>query len=567
MGHNSLSMKKTILYFILILSVNSNAQSTLIEFNYHDETYNFYKITKKGDTIKKKQPYSYRNVPVKVVVKDLNTYQYNVTFDTRSFDETPVGSEMNVETLLAGYATGVGAFNDVIGEVKDNDIYQSLFKDGKFQGLAGITGAFGMGAAEFQDELEVLEEDADRLKKLNDDLVTASYKVDELFDYMTLVDFTNNELLKLLYNPNISHAEMKQRAELLAKEVFDGSIELNTVITHATDKAKVINNYKALYANFEANSESISSSIQDLNSRLKTDATKAELASFNKVISDRSKTVQSNYELLEKSSSDLTQAEIRKKLMEVYENYDKIIHADFNYEYSLLTDRDVTQVTMRFGLNQFDSVGTIKTRIVYVPTHGGLRINTSAGMSFVSFMGGQNSYLNDAGLIKEVKGDLFSPAITTMFHCYRQSFRPFTVGGSFGLSVPIEGQKDFMYMAGLSGIIGKKQRVIINVGGLGGKVERLSDGYKAGDMLVSEYSDVPMKRVFDFGFFVGVTFNINSLLGGGEAPTQSSSYSSANGVNNLNNVGTTTTTTTPNTPGRLINVNQIEQNKQNLSKD
>lgn len=562
-------MKKLIPFFALIVSLNSVAQSTLIEFNYHDETYNFYKITKKGDTIKKKQPFSYRNVPVKVVVKDLNTYQYNVTFDTQSFDEAPVGSEMNVETLLAGYATGVGAFNDLIGEVKENDIYQSLFKDGKFQGLSGITGAFGMGAAEFQDELELLEEDADRLKKINDDLVVASVKVDELFDYMTLVEFTNQELVKLLYNPNITHAEMKKRAELLAKEVFNGSIELNTVIVQSTDKAKVISNYRSLYANYASNSQSISSSINDLNTKLKTDVTKAELASFNKVIADRTRAVQNNYELLEQSSQDLTQAEIRRKLMEVYDNYDKIIHADFNYEYSLLTDRDVTQVTMRFGLNQFDSVGTIKTRIVNVPTHGGLRINTSAGMSFISYMGGQNSYLNDAGLIKEVKGDLFSPAITTMFHCYRQSYRPFTVGGSFGLSVPIEGQKDFIYMGGLSGIIGKKQRVIINVGGLGGKVERLSDGFKTGDALISEYSEVPTKRVFDFGFFVGVTFNINSLIGGGEAPTSTYSYSSSAGTNNLNNTGASTGTSaggnTPTTPGRLINVNQAASAKQERS--
>jgi hypothetical protein len=561
-------MKKTILYFILILSINSNAQSTLIEFNYHDESYNFYKITKRGDTIKKKQPFSYRNVPVKVVVKDLNTYQYNVTFDTRSFDETPVGSEMNVETLLSGYATGMGAFNDLIGEVKGNDIYQSLFKDGKFQGLSGISSALGMGAAEFQEELEVLEEDAERLKKINDDLVSASYKVDELFDYMTLVDFTNQEMIKLLYNPNITHAEMKKRAELLAKEVFDGTIELNTVIAQSTEKSRIINNYKTLYTNYEANSEAITAAVNELNAKLKSESTKTELAGFNKVVAERTKAVESNYKLLETSSTDLSQTEIRSKLMEVYDNYDKIIHADFNYEYSLLTDRDITQVTMSFGLNQYDSIGSIKTRIINVPTHGGLRINTSAGMSFVSFMGGQNSYLNDAGLIKEVKGDLFSPAITTMFHCYRQSYRPFTIGGSFGVSVPIEGEKDFMYMGGLSGIIGKKQRVIINVGALGGKVNRLTDGYKSGDVLASEFSEVPMKRVFDLGFFVGVTFNINSLLGGGEAP-QSSNSATVNSTNNLNTTTTTTTTNpTPNTPGRQINVNQVIQNhKQDSTND
>jgi len=111
-----------------------------------------------------------------------------------------------------------------------------------------------------------------------------------------------------------------------------------------------------------------------------------------------------------------------------------------------------------------------------------------------------------------VKGDLFTPAISTMFHFYRQSYRPFTIGGSFGLSVPTEGEKDFIYMTGLSGIIGKSQRVIINLGAFGGRVERLSGGLKSGDALISEYSEVPVKKVFDFGLYMGLTFNIASFF-------------------------------------------------------
>ena len=73
-------MRFLTLMIFCVCSYFGFTQSTLIEFNYHDESYTFYKITKKGDTIKKKQPFSYRNVPVKVVVKDLNTYFYDVTF-------------------------------------------------------------------------------------------------------------------------------------------------------------------------------------------------------------------------------------------------------------------------------------------------------------------------------------------------------------------------------------------------------------------------------------------------------------------------------------------------------
>jgi hypothetical protein len=507
-------MKKILALLLLLNGMFSMAQSSIIEYNYHDETYTFYKVTKKGDTIKKKQPFSYKDIPVKVVVKDLNTFYYDVTFESESFDETPINSEQNIETLMSGYSTSLSAFNDVVDEVKGNDIYQSLFKDGKFQGIAGITGAFGAADSGYEDELEQLEDDALVLKKMNDELVLSSIKVDELFDYLTLVEFTNLELQKLLYNPNISHAEMIKRADLLAKEVFFGTVELNSVIQSSSEKAKLVNNYLSAYSSFRASSEAVKTSINELNSKVKSEDIKSELMKFNSQIDQRNNSIAANYDNLQIAAEGLSLTEIRGKLMDVYSNYDKIVHADFNYEYSLLTEKDVTQITMKFGYanDLEDTLGNVKTRILKVPTQGGLRINSSAGLSFVSYFGGQSSYLNNGGTVSEVKGDLFTPAISTMFHFYRQSYRPFTVGGSFGISVPTEGEKDFIYMTGLSGIIGKSQRVIINVGAFGGRVERLSDGLKAGDALISEYSEVPVKKVFDFGLYLGLTFNINSFF-------------------------------------------------------
>jgi hypothetical protein len=203
---------------------------------------------------------------------------------------------------------------------------------------------------------------------------------------------------------------------------------------------------------------------------------------------------------------------MRTKLMEVYNNFDNIMNTDFNYDYTLNSDKDVTRITMEFVRPIVDSTKVIKTRYLDIPTQGGMRVNSSAGMSFATYFGGQNTYFNNNGIIGEETGDVFIPTLTTMFHFYRQTYKPFALGGSFGLSVPLEGEKDFMYMTGLSGILGKSQRVIFNAGVFGGRVNRLDQQLRSGDALTSIYSEVPVKKVFDFGVYIGLSFNISSLF-------------------------------------------------------
>ena len=84
---------------ILTISLFSFSQSTLIEYNYQTETYSFYKITRKGDTVTLKKPYAVKGIPTKVVVKDLNTFYYDVAFKSEHFQNTPVNGDESVETL------------------------------------------------------------------------------------------------------------------------------------------------------------------------------------------------------------------------------------------------------------------------------------------------------------------------------------------------------------------------------------------------------------------------------------------------------------------------------------
>ncbi len=65
-------MRTILITIFLAASWASFSQSTLIEYNYQTETYKFFKITRKGDTVQIKKPYAIKGIPSKVIVKDLN---------------------------------------------------------------------------------------------------------------------------------------------------------------------------------------------------------------------------------------------------------------------------------------------------------------------------------------------------------------------------------------------------------------------------------------------------------------------------------------------------------------
>jgi hypothetical protein len=507
-------------YFLVVITVILTkfvfSQSTLIVYNYHNETYSFYKLTKNGDTIQTKRPYSYKGIPVKVIVKDLNTFCYEVTFTSQSFEEKPLNSEQNIETLISSYGSGLKTMGTEVKSDEQEDDYNSLYEEGSFQGVTETKNVFGMGPDEFEKEYEILETQTEILDQANNNMIKASKKIESILDFIQLTEFTNKELIKLRSNPNLTEAEMKRRATELSSRVFENTVELNQVIAVASTKSneleRHVGDYITAYRAFENQTELIKNSIGTLETKVKNDNFKSSVDNLSKQVSSRYESVKNNYLDLKDVLDRDVNSEIRAKLMEVYTNYDEIMNADFNYEYTLNTDKDVTRLTMKFGKPEVDTLPPLKTRYIDIPTQGGLRVNSSAGLSFISYFNGQSTYFNDGGYIGEETGDLFRPSLTTMFHFYRQSYKPFTLGGSFGLSVPVEGEKQFIYMTGLSGIIGKTQRVIVNVGAFGGKISRLDQGMRVGDELNSIYSEVPERSVFDFGLYVGLTFNISSFF-------------------------------------------------------
>lgn len=510
-------MKRVLSAFLVIASTTAFSQSTIIEYNFQTETYEYFKVDEEGNRKKIKSPYGYKKVPTKIVIKDFNTFNYDVNFEVESSMEEPIGGDQDMTTLKENFTKGASAFQDMIGEVKENDIYKKLWVDGKFQGLAALKGGSGFSESDFMDEIESMGKKVEIIEETLGRIDATVGKMRESFTEILLVEFINDQYKDLVGNYKLSAEEMRARSKELSNKVFGEEVNLERVIKLSDVFS---NNLNKSYTEFRSNYGLYNSLHEDLKNYLTsleetTDEEFYQITVMSVLLSIENKheeTVALD-EVLEYYMSKYNIEQLRNNYLTAFKYYDNIEHADFEVSYSVNSDLDITTVKLNFVEKNSDSIPsneTIRVREIKIPTKGGLRINSSAGMSFVRFMNGNKAYTSLNGTIEEEKGDAFTPSLSTMFHFYKQTPSPVGLGGSIGFGVPIDGNKDFQYMLGGSVIFGKTQRVILNIGALGGKTEVLN-GVKVGDS-IGTGSPVPTKEVFDLGFYLGLTLNIAQFM-------------------------------------------------------
>ncbi len=206
-----------------------------------------------------------------------------------------------------------------------------------------------------------------------------------------------------------------------------------------------------------------------------------------------------------------------QQLVALRYEYEAIAANDFFETFRI--DAEGDQTVIKAQLLPKDSAGRVNTQNVInlvslkIPVHGGLKINTSVGLSFGQFFNQPMSYFVQDSTIKAQDLDQFTPMLTSFFHFYVQSPRQCTIGGSLGVGLPIiggNGQQSIHFFFGPSLIIGQGERVVITGGVLGGRKERLAQGYTIGDQFVFDFSAVPTTSNYELGFFFGLSFNLLS---------------------------------------------------------
>jgi hypothetical protein len=178
---------------------------------------------------------------------------------------------------------------------------------------------------------------------------------------------------------------------------------------------------------------------------------------------------------------------------------------------------DYTSISIKLiphdSLGKLKMLTTIEMPTLKVPVYGGLKINTSVGLTFGKFMNPQNNYfVKDSLIVAQPKGK-FTPILTSFFHFYAQSRNDITLGGSFGIGLPLSsenGQQSASFFLGPSLILGKGDRIVLSAGIMGGRTEKLDRGFQVGDSFKSDIDIVPTYSAYDIGFYFGLTFNLIS---------------------------------------------------------
>lgn len=195
--------------------------------------------------------------------------------------------------------------------------------------------------------------------------------------------------------------------------------------------------------------------------------------------------------------------------------YHSIIYTDFQFQYSVNGNPDINELKLAiFARPEVDPLAK-DTITRYFPVEGkaNLRLRNSVGVTFSHFPDKNRSYFINPDLtIGSGTGDLFTPVLSAYINFYNYKVSGLRWGGAFGFGVPMTGdKKDLNFMLGLCGVIGRNEPIILSAGFAGARVERLTEGWKVGEVVPSLSFDIPTLSQFRIGGYISVTFNMSAI--------------------------------------------------------
>jgi len=201
------------------------------------------------------------------------------------------------------------------------------------------------------------------------------------------------------------------------------------------------------------------------------------------------------------------------QLAALWREFEALQGNDFAKDHRAAADGDHIVFNVRFTPNetgQNNKAPVLQIAPLQVPVAGGFKVNASIGIAFGQLFERPQSYFVRDSVIRAEDKDSFVPIIASFFHFYGQSKGNVSFGGNFGIGLPITGDagQSASFFLGPSLIIGRSERIVLNGGLMGTRVERLAQGFEVGDRFRSEVSNVPTKDVYEMGYFLGLSFNI-----------------------------------------------------------
>lgn len=359
----------------------------------------------------------------------------------------------------------------------------------------------------------------DQMKAHESEIQELANYLEKDLDAQRLSGMAYREVQRLRRNPELSPAKIRRLSMGYLKPVLrldrDGELQVEDLIKRSDTNAQ-----------FHSTLKQYESEVSGLQGELaQLDAIHQLIVALEEIPPADKAALDATYQSAERRVGDYqaTAEDMRAALSEV-QGLDLLELTDLGYLYEEMRDhrfgrqftlRPETDITkLQLSLQPTDSARMQGVRgrslqAIELNTYGGMKVNASLGLSFTSFFDRPQAYSTRDSLIIGDAQDAFLPVISSFVHFYPQSKGQVSIGGTFGIGIGIGGEDAGLqnYFFGPSLILGKGQRVVFSTGLMGGRVERLAQGYAVGD--VYELGGVlPTKNIYEFGYFLGISFNL-----------------------------------------------------------
>lgn len=393
--------------------------------------------------------------------------------------------------------------------------------------LTGIRNAFrtegNLKGYAYADNIKRIETGIAEIETIGDRVSAIEEEVTEILQSKTLIELARADLEAVMHHPGWKPAEIKKLAGKYMKQVFNtdnpNDIDAKTILKRSriknrlrekmrmlcenrkafayqsgqlTEEAAVLDNIPVKDKKLFEVSESLSGLLDDIPGL--ADHLDREVAGLDSLAE-------------EAEDLDMT------ALIQLQRNVEGILKNNFSYTYRTVAEGDFTRISASLTPRaSTDPEGDrVQLAQVRVPVYGGFKVNASVGVSFARYLNQPRRYFIQDGSIRAENEDQFSPVLTSFFHFYWQRSGNLSFGGSFGMGLPLVGageRQSACFFLGPTIFLGRKERLALTAGVMGGRVERPANGLRPGDTLDVGEGVLPTHNPYEAGFFLGISFNM-----------------------------------------------------------
>lgn len=457
-------------------------------------------------------------------LENYNNYIYDVEIASNS--EVVALSAANANNLLSGDLFGLDAslFSNLGGlsALIENNFNRATEVFGAHRGSLSSS-----ASSEFIELQAKLINTVQTTSSTEKQLIQLLKEVEDLQETNVVRTVVLQEIANIKQNPSITPEKVKELSLEYLKKALQleelSTISLEELLSKVSIRKQLTDKIQTLDATYMVHDNQIQEFETVLQQMKQIAADTSAIQSLEQTAKHFSTNAVRIQNIVEEQRSAIAQMEQEVKTKELqllsalrYE-YESLMANDFTYNYRAEAEGDKMKFNITLKPKTGLPIATSERQLapISVSILGRIQVNSSVGVGFGQYFSKPQTYSLRNGVIIAEEQNGFSPYLSSFIHFYSQGANNVSVGGSFGVGVPLtesNGLQSATFFLGGSLFLGRSERIVFTAGVLGGKVDELAQGFEVGDNFISDASLLPTTAGYQLGAFIGVSFN---LMGGG----------------------------------------------------